>query len=149
MQDLRWVQMSGDERDEFLGRGGTGTISFSTERDEPPFSVPASYGYDGDAGNFYFRLAFPPDSTKDGLVERPVAFATHRQTDAGYRSVVATGHLEEMTDMPYDSAAVQGMWAVRIPAVDIFDQPREEVPFRDFQLVPDTLSGRKEVQSQD
>jgi len=38
---------------------------------------------------------------------------------------------------------------VQIPKVDLFDRPREDVPFRDFRLVPETLSGRKEFQAED
>ncbi|WP_458209974.1 pyridoxamine 5'-phosphate oxidase family protein [Haladaptatus sp. NG-SE-30] len=145
MESLRWVQLSEEERDEVLGRGGTGVISFSTVDDDPPFTIPVSYGYNADTETFYFRLAFPDDSTKLEVVERPVSFVVHHQTDAGWRSVVATGQLEEMTEMPYDSVAIQGMWAVQIPKVDIFDRPRDEITFREFRLVLETLSGRKEV----
>jgi nitroimidazol reductase NimA-like FMN-containing flavoprotein (pyridoxamine 5'-phosphate oxidase superfamily) len=148
MEGLRWVQLSGDELDEFLGDGGTGTLSFSTELEDPPFSLPVSYGYDADSGNFYFRLFFPPESGKEDLLDNAVSFVTHRQTDDGQRSVVADGRLEELTDMPYDSSAVQGMWAVHIPRVDVFDQPQDDVTFRQFRLVPERLTGRKEVQSE-
>lgn len=145
MEGLRWVQLSEQERDDFLGDGGTGTLSFSTDGDRPPFSLPVSYGYD--AGSFYFRLAFPDDSGKKQVVDNPVAFVTHARTDEGWRSVVATGTLEDVTDVDYDSAAVQGMWAVDIPEVDVFEDPPEDVPFRQFRLVPERLTGRKEVRS--
>ncbi|WP_132057058.1 pyridoxamine 5'-phosphate oxidase family protein [Halorussus amylolyticus] len=147
MEGLRWVRMTDDEMSDFLGRGGTGTLSFSTAIDDPPFSIPVSYGYDEDANAFYFRLAFPEGATKEGVVDRPVSFVAHRRTDRGYRSVVAAGTLEEVTDMPYDSSAVQGMWAVEIPEIDIFDRPPEDVAFRHFRLAPETLTGRKEVRS--
>jgi len=140
--------MSEDERDEFLGRGGTGVISFSTAPDEPPFLLPVSYGYDGSLGQFYFKLAFPPDSSKADAVDEPVSFASHAQTDDGWRSVVATGTLEEVTDLPTESLAIQGMWAVEIPNVDIFERPRDDVTFRDFRLVPARLTGRKEAQTE-
>lgn len=147
MEELRWVQLSEEERNEFLGNGGTGTLSFSTEIEDPPFSIPVSYGYDSDAESFYFRLAFPPESGKSEVIDGPVTFATYEQTDDGWRSVVAVGRLEEVSDMPYDSSAVQGMWAVDIPKVDVFDRPPEEIPFRHFRLVPEKLTGRKEVKS--
>ncbi|WP_135851333.1 pyridoxamine 5'-phosphate oxidase family protein [Halorussus salinus] len=147
MEGLRWVQLSDEERDDFLGNGGTGTLSFSTENDEPPFSLPVSYGYD--AGSFYFRLAFPDDSAKTEVVENPVSFVTHARTDDGWRSVVAAGKLEDVTDMDYDSAAVQGMWAVDIPKVDVFEDPPDDISFRQYRLVPEKLTGRKEVRSDD
>ncbi len=140
--------MTENELSEFLGKGGTGVLSFSTDADAPPFSLPVSYGYDADTANLYYRLAFPPNSGKADVVDNPVAFVTHARTDAGWRSAVATGRLDELTDAPYESAAVQGLWAVQIPMVDIFDRPPEELTFRLFRLAPDTLTGRKEVQSQ-
>jgi len=148
MQGLRWVQLREQELKDFLGDGGTGTLSFSTEIEEPPFSLPVSYGYDGD-GHFYFRLSFPENSGKTDLLDNEVTFVTHARTDDGWRSVVATGKLEDVTDMDYDSAAVQGMWAVDIPKVDVFEDPPDDVPFRQFRLVPERLTGRKEVRSDD
>lgn len=149
MEGLRWVQLSDSELDEFLGTGGTGVLSFSTEAAEPPFSLPVSYGYDADGGSFYFKLAFPPDSGKADVVDRPVTFVVHARTDRGWRSVVATGELEDLTDADYDATAVQGMWAVDIPRVDVFERPPKEVPFRQFRLAPERLTGRKEVASDD
>lgn len=147
MENLRWTGLSVDERNELLSRGGIGALSFSTPVDEPPVLLPVSYGYDADTTSFYFRLAFPTDSRKTGVVDGPVAFTTYAETEAGWRSVVARGRLEEVTDMPYESSAVQGMWAVRIPMVDLFDRPPEDVAFRYFRLRPDSLTGRKEVRN--
>ncbi|ELY45984.1 pyridoxamine 5'-phosphate oxidase family protein [Natronorubrum tibetense] len=145
MTGLRWVQLTADERDAFLDTGGVGVLSFGSDAGESPASLPVSYGYYADAGNFYFRLSFPPDSSKSDVIDRPVSFVVFDETDDGWRSVVATGSLEELADAPAESAAVQGMWAVQIPTVDVFDRPREEISFRDFRLVPETLTGRKSV----
>lgn len=145
MEGLRWVQLSEGEMNEFLGTGGTGTLSFSTEIEDPPFSVPVSYGYDADGKAFYFRLALPPESGKMALLDNPITFVTHEQTDDGWRSVVASGQLTEVSDVAYDAAVVQAMWAVDIPEVDIFDRPPEEMEFRHFRLDPQELTGRKEV----
>ncbi|MFB6178752.1 MAG: pyridoxamine 5'-phosphate oxidase family protein [Halorientalis sp.] len=148
MQGLRWLQMSRAERDAFLGDGGISVLSFSTPRDEPPFLLPVSYGFDRHSDSFYFSLAFPNEAGKRDVVDNPVSFATHSKTPEGWRSVVATGTLDEVTNMPYDSSAVQGMWTVQIPEVDIFDRPREDIEFRDFHLEPETLTGRKEIQTE-
>jgi uncharacterized protein len=145
MGDLRWVQMTDGEIDGFLGDGGTGVISFSTEGDEPPFSIPVSYGYDEGISHFYYELSMLPDSKKVEAIERPVSFVVHGDTETGWKSVVATGELERVTDFPYESTAVQGMWAVDIPRVDIFDRPPEDVTFRTFRLVPASVTGRKEI----
>jgi len=148
MQGLRWLQLTDAERDEFLGDGGTGVLSFATDPDEPPMSIPVSYGYFADADSIYFRLSMPDDSRKESLVDNPVSFVVHHETDAGWRSVVATGRLESVAEAPYDSAALQGLWAVDIPTVDVFEQPPSEIPFETYRLRPDAISGRKEVESE-
>ncbi len=38
MEDVRSVRMSREERNEFLGSGGTGVISFDPPDDGPPYS---------------------------------------------------------------------------------------------------------------
>jgi len=88
--------MSEEEMNEFLGRGGTGVISFSTDPDEPPVSIPISYGYSADVKHFYYRLSVPQDSRKEDLVDRPVSFVTHGETDSGWRSIVVTGRLRAL-----------------------------------------------------
>ena len=145
MEGLRWLQLTDDELHEFLGRGGTGVLSFTTEPDRPPVSIPVSYGFDADEEAFYFQLSFTRESRKADLVDEQVSFVVHRETDHGWRSVVTTGSLRDVTDAPAESAVIQGMWAIRIPAVDIFERPRREVAFRYFRLDPETLTGRKEV----
>lgn len=134
----QWNRMSEEEIDEFLGRGGTGVVAFATEADEPPVAIPVSYGYNADIEAFYFQLSVPRDNRKDELVPRQVSFVVHDETDDGWRSVVATGRLEEISDSPYESTAIQGMWAIEIPIVEIFDRPRTEVTFRYFLLEPET-----------
>jgi len=138
------IEMDDGEVAEFLGRGGTGVLSFSTDRHEPPYSLPVSYGYDQGEGQFYFRLAFPDDSGKWDIFDNPVSFVAHGRTDDGWESAVATGSLEEVTDADPESSAVQRMWTVEIPLVDVFKRPTREVSFRYFRLVPDRLTGRKE-----
>jgi len=147
MENIRWPRLSEDELTAFLGKGGTGVISFSTSSDDPPHSMPVSYGFNTDVKHFHFRLSFPPGSEKEALVAQPVSFVTHGQTDDGWRSVIATGSLEDLTDEPYESSAVQERWGVDVPLVDIFEEPPEDVTFRQFRLVPDQLTGRKQVRS--
>lgn len=64
MSDAQSIEMDADERDAFLGTGGTGVISFAGSSDEPPHSLPVSYGYDDSEATFYFRLAVGSESDK-------------------------------------------------------------------------------------
>jgi hypothetical protein len=138
------VEMEAAERDEFLGDGGTGVIAFSSARGDPPHSIPVSYGYDEAERTFYFRLAVGPDSAKADVLDRPVSFVTYQEVDGTWRSVVATGRLEETTDDTIATETLAGLQRVRIPLVDIFGDPPGDVPFEFYRLVPETLTGRTE-----
>jgi hypothetical protein len=148
MEDLRSVRLSEDERNEFLGRGGTGMISFDTPGDEPPYSRPVSYGYDTETGDFYFRFAVGPDDAgKADIVDegRAVSFVTYDQTDGGWRSVIATGRLEEVTKSALDPTVADTMERVTIPFVDVYDSHPLTLEFRFFRLTPDEVTGKREA----
>ena len=137
------VELEAKERDEFLGDGGVGVISFSTGSEGPPHSIPVSYGYDAVETTFYFRLAVGPDSKKGDVDGRPVSFVVHGDGEEPWRSVVASGRLEPTTDETIATETLQGLERVRIPLFDVFDRPAAAVPFDFYRLVPDELTGRK------
>jgi hypothetical protein len=143
--------MTDEERADFLGDGGTGVVSFSTGADEPPYSLPVSYGYDTVDEAFYLRLAFGPDSDKQEVADdrQPVSFVVHDRNGGRWRSVVVTGRLEEVTEAAIDSDVVQAMRRIHIPLVDVFDRHPRELTFRFFRLSPEQLSGRKQASSAD
>lgn len=138
------VAMTDEERDEFLGNGGTGVLSLSAG-DEPPHSVPVSYGYDVTSETFYFRLAAGADGSKGELHDRPVSFVTYGGTDEGWRSVVARGRLEDVESEGIETETLEGLDHVDIPLVDVFERPLREVSFEFYRLVPDELTGRVEA----
>lgn len=144
MENNESIALDGDERDGFLGTGGTGVISLSEPAGESPHSVPVSYGYDPVESTFYFRLATGPESQKGDLDDRAVSFVTYGDTEDGWWSVVARGSLERTTDENVSNKALQGLERVTIPYVDIFDRPVREVTFEFCRLDPETLAGRKE-----
>lgn len=137
-------EMTDGERDAFLGAGGTGVLSLSTESDEPPHTVPVSYGYDGSTGTFYFRLSIGPDSEKGDLADRPVAFVTYSQSDDRWQSAVARGRLESTTEESIAVESLEGLRGVELQYVDIFDQPLRTVTFEFYRLVPDSVEARRE-----
>jgi nitroimidazol reductase NimA-like FMN-containing flavoprotein (pyridoxamine 5'-phosphate oxidase superfamily) len=137
------VELDREGIDQFLGTGGTGVISLSTGGDDPPHSVPVSYGYDADDRVFYFRIAVGGDSEKGDLAGRAVAFVVHETVEDRWQSVVARGRLSDIeADQPQESLA--GLERVHIPLVDIFGQRPGTVEFEFLRLVPDELSGRAE-----
>ncbi|MFD1586215.1 pyridoxamine 5'-phosphate oxidase family protein [Halorientalis brevis] len=149
MANTRTVELDEGERTEFLGTGGTGVLSFATGSDQPPYSLPVSYGYDETDGTFYFRLGFVADSRKADVVDegRRVSFVTYDESDNRWQSVIATGDLEEVTESAINSDAMQGLKRVEIPMVDLFERETEDVTFRFFRLAAEDVSGRKEARS--
>jgi hypothetical protein len=148
MEDVRSVRMSPEERNEFLGSGGTGVISFDQPDDGPPYTRPISYGYDAGSGNFYFRLAVGPEDTgKKDLIDedREVSFVTYDETDRGWRSVIATSSLEEITKSALDPEVVKAIQRVKIPFVDVYDSHPLTLEFRFFRLTPDEVTGQQEA----
>ncbi|MFB6170008.1 MAG: pyridoxamine 5'-phosphate oxidase family protein [Haloarculaceae archaeon] len=138
------AEMTADERDEFLGNGGTGVISLATDGG-PPHSLPVSYGYDRSTTTFYFRLAVGADSEKGDLAGRAVTFVVHGETADGWRSVVAQGRLEATSDDAIATETLRGLDRVHIPLVDIFGRPARTVSFEFYRLEPDGLTTRKEA----
>lgn len=144
MDEPEAIEMDEDERDAFLGNGGTGVISFAATGRDAPHSIPVSYGYDATEATFYFRLAVGEDSDKGDPGERAVTFVTYGQADDGWRSVVATGKLEESTEDEIATETLQGFENVHIPLVDIFGRPPQDVSFEFYRLVPEALTSRRE-----
>lgn len=137
------VDMDREEIDSFLGTGGTGVISLSTDASEPPHSVPVSYGYDATDGAFYFRLATGSDSEKSDLAGRPVTFVAYGSSEDRWHSVVARGRLRDIEDGDTQEA-LAGLQRVHIPLFDVFDRPPADVTFEVLRLEPDKLTGRSE-----
>lgn len=145
MGDTDAVRMDDDARDEFLGRSGTGVISFATPENEPPHSVPVSYGYDPVESVLYFRLAVGPDRTKGELDDRAVTFVTYGEGDGRWRSVVGSGRLVSTTDESVAEETIEGLERTgRIPIVDVFGEPTSEVTFAFYRLDPERFTTRVE-----
>lgn len=78
------------EIDAFLSRSETGVLSLG--RDDEPYSVPISNGYDATASRFYLRLVSTPESEKRRFLEsNPIARLVVLEGDGDiYRSVIAS-----------------------------------------------------------
>lgn len=147
MSDETAIHMDDEERDAFLGNGGTGVISLATTGDEPPHSLPVSYGYDAATETFYFRLAAEPDSEKGDLDERAITFVVHGEVDDRWHSVVVEGRLVSTDDEAIETEALEGFDRTHIPLIDIFGQPPRTVSFEFYRLDPDRIGARQESSS--
>lgn len=138
--------LSADERDEYLGNGGTGVLSFSRPGTEPPRTIPVSYGYDATETVFYFRLS--TDSSVEALDGSPVSFVTYDHGAKGWWSIVATGLLQDIEQEKIATETLDGLDRVHIPLVDIFDSPTREISFEFLRLDPDEFTARQASSSE-
>ncbi len=134
--------LTDDEIAAFLKPGGTGVLSVSRGEDEPPYSIPVSYGFDPEVDRFCFRLA-RTDGEKNllGRSYRPITFVTYGRVSGRYQSVIATGTLSEIVEQSIDADVLDSMQRVQIPVVDIFEAHPREVAFEFYRLDPDTVTG--------
>ena len=141
----RPVDLDREEIDTLLGDGGVGVIAFADE--DEPYSIPVSYGYDGDAAGLYVRLGFAPESEKRRFVDegRTASLVVTDETPAGWQSVVAKGPLSEVTEMAIDPEAAKSVHKVRIPFVTIYDREPSELEFELYRLEAETVTGRREA----
>lgn len=147
MSDTSSVVMGDEAVIEFLDAGGTGVISLAAG-DEPPVSRPVSYGFDAANRRFYFRLAVGPDSEKAPFLDDgAVSFVTYAEREAGWQSVVATGHLVPVEESDLGGEVLEGLRRVHIPLYDVFGEDTRNVEFVFVRLDPDSLTGRRETES--
>jgi hypothetical protein len=144
MKRTESIEMDPEERDSFLGTGGTGVISFQQSDDGPPYAVPVSYGYDRSEPAFYFRLAAEPGSDKRDAAGSHVTFVVYGQQDETWQSVVASGRLAETTEASVATESLEGLKRVHIPLVDVFGRPTGDVPFGFYRLAPEEMTARTE-----
>jgi nitroimidazol reductase NimA-like FMN-containing flavoprotein (pyridoxamine 5'-phosphate oxidase superfamily) len=98
------TQLSQEETDSFLVRHETGVLSLA--REDEPYSIPISSGYDAKERRFYLRLVSTPQSEKrQFLASSPHAgLVVYEEDDPIYRSVVTSGTLNEV---PRDALTVE------------------------------------------
>lgn len=139
------TELSPEETDAFLGRHETGVLSLA--RDDDPYAIPVSYGYDADDRRFYLRLVSTPESEKrEFLASDPQArLVVYEDDDDTYRSVVAVGTLEEIPRDELTVEHVEQYGEAKRPLFEIWGESKRDLDVRLYQLVPDTVSGRRIV----
>lgn len=142
-------ELSQAELDSFLGRKETGVLALA--RQDDPYAIPISYGYDGENQRFYFRLVSTPDSEKRRfLASFPKArLVVYEQDGDTYHSVIAAGVLE---DLPREDLTVEHIvqyGGAKRPVFEIWGSAMEHLDVELYRLDSDMLSGRRvEVRQQ-
>lgn len=135
--------LSDAKTDTILGRHETGVLSLA--REDEPYAIPISYGYDADHRRFYMRLVSTPESEKRRfLSSAPHArLVVYEEEPVVYRSVVAAGTLEEISTDELTVEHIEQYGAAKRPLFEIWGESKPDLDIRLYRLTPDTLSGRE------
>ncbi|WP_290818872.1 pyridoxamine 5'-phosphate oxidase family protein [Halovivax sp.] len=139
------TEMTCSEIDDFLGRHETGVLSLA--REDVPYAIPISYGYDANERTIYVRLVSAPESEKRRfLASSPTArIVVYEEAEKGstYRSVVANGALEEISPDELTVRDIQQYGAAKRPLFEIWGRSKENLDINLYRFDPTELSGRR------
>lgn len=137
------TQLSREETDSMLGRHETGVLSMA--REDEPYAIPISYGYDAKERRFYLRLVSTPQSEKRRfLASSPHArLVVYEEEDPIYRSVVTIGILNEVPRDELTVDHIEQYGDAKRPLFEIWGESRRDLDIQLYQLEPDELSGRR------
>ena len=137
------TELSEERVDEVLGAHQTGVLALA--RDDDPYAIPVSYGYDATERRVYLRLVSTPDSEKRRfLSSSPKArFVVYGERDGTYRSVVVEGCLETVPHEELTVERIEQYGAAERPLFEMWGETRHDLDVELYELDPDTLSGRR------
>lgn len=135
--------MTDEEIDAFLGTHETGVLSLAREDD--PYAIPISYGYDATDRVVYLRLVSTPDSEKGQFLDsspsaRLVVYDEHDET---YRSIVALGILESIPPAELTPEQIAQYGDAKRPLFEIWGRDKQDLDIELYRLEPESLSGRR------
>ncbi|MBV0924586.1 pyridoxamine 5'-phosphate oxidase family protein [Halomicroarcula limicola] len=135
------TDMDAIEIADFLRSQRTGVLCLA--RDDDSYGVPLSFVYRDDDSGIYFRMGYAPGSQKRKFLDATdhATFVVYGQTDEGWRSVVAEGTLDVLTEDNVDSAVEEATKALDIPYYEVHDRPVEDLEFNIVRLQISHLSG--------
>ena len=129
--------------DEFLARRETGVLALA--RDDVPYSIPISYGYDRDERTFYLRLVSTPDSEKRPFLADapPCRLVVYEEDEPVYRSVVARGDLESMAPSDLNPEHIAQYGNAQRPLFEVWTEETADLDIELFVLDPEEIGGRR------
>ena len=143
------AEMSPAEVDAFLSRHETGVLSLA--RDETPYAIPISYGFDTDSRTVFLRLVSTPDSEKREFIQsNPQArIVVHEEDGDEYGSVVGVGtlHRVDLDELTPETIAQYG--DTRRPLFEIWADGKSDLDIGLYRFTPDRLTGRTVVVNRD
>lgn len=141
--------MSEAEVDAHLSRHETGVLALA--RDDAPYAIPISYGYDADERALYLRLVSTPDSEKrEFLASTPRArVVVYEDENDEYASVVGVGTLERVDLDELTPKTIAQYGEARRPLFEIWADDKPDLDISLYRFTPETLTGRTVVVERD
>lgn len=139
------TEMGREEIDEFVTGRETGVLTLARENE--PYSIPISYGYDADTGTFYMRLVSTADSEKREFLDSSPAIRLVIYDEEGdgetYRSIVAKGTLDELDPADLSVEQIEQYGDAKRPLFEIWGHGRDELDIKLYELQPTEIAGRR------
>lgn len=138
------TEMTELEIDEFLGQEETGVLCLARENE--PYAIPISYGYDAASRTFYLRLVSTPRSEKrQFLGSSPQArlIVYDEEGVSTYRSVVANGALTEVSPEQLTVERIEQYGEAKRPLFEIWGAEKDDLDIALYEFEPNELSGRR------
>ncbi|MES3161635.1 MAG: pyridoxamine 5'-phosphate oxidase family protein [Halorubrum sp.] len=143
MTTNREVEMSASAVDAFLGRHETGVLSLA--RENAPYAIPISYGYDESAGAVFLRLVSTPDSEKRAFLgsEPEARLVVYEEDGDTYRSVVGVGALHRIEIDELTPETISQYGETRRPLFEIWTDGKPDLDIDLYRFDPERLTGRE------
>lgn len=134
------TELSREESDTLLFGSGTGVLALTDGTEA--YSVPESFGYDGEI--LYFQFVHTPESKKMAFLEttETATFTVYDEQPA--QSVIVRGTLEPVLEDEEAKAATAITENASIPTVNVYpDTKPNEFTTDYYRLTPTAITGRQ------
>lgn len=119
----------------------TGVLSLARENDS--YCIPVSFAFAEDEQNVYLRLGYGQTSTKRQFVEAvdQASFLVYDKTADGWKSVLARGSLEDLSQDSLDSTHLEAVKNLHIPYFRVHGVPAGDPEFTIARIEVTELTG--------
>lgn len=126
---------------DFLEQQATGVLAIASGGHV--YAIPVSFAYHDEGPDLYFRFGYGRESQKRTFVEGAdeATFVVYDRTDEGWKSVLAEGRLEPVSESRLDTSLVEAVNRLQIPYFEVHRQPAAELEFEIVRLDVSKLSG--------
>ena len=133
------VELTKEEIETLLQESGSGVLALTDG--EEAYSIPESFGYDGD--KLYFQFAYTKDSKKMAFLETTETATLTIYTENPAKSVLVQGPIEAVPEDEEIRATTAIAENASIPTLNVYPETAlQELTMDYYQLTPATITGR-------